>query len=407
MNSTAPNSGMDRMEGFAKAFGAVSDVASTAWAYAKQLSNSPVLQPKLNILGVQTSQTTDLQGSSLTPLEDSLNGMFTGMIRSGEMIVEMWMKYDGKDVEVFQHFTLIASELISKASLGSNCLEAKNIFPGTGGIVKKNGDMDSEKLLVANQESKNSSKISIEEVADECKAFCYVGRVATTSLLGWAVHKLSRDKNLQERARKEVIQMFGSENPNPDGIARLKIVDEIVEDCQRQYPLLPFIKIKGIVEEESKAFKSSCYDAGTRLGLNFAKIEAKVVLSIILRRFAFTLSPTYIHSPVHGFTVTPKHGIRVILHKLGEEGSQITRIVKTVGVIAAMGVAAWGAYKVVGSFGVGEEPDQRKKKMMKNPGRPWELIDANQFRNDPVARKAKFDRTHKLRKAGKFANGML
>nr|GMD20777.1 cytochrome P450 CYP749A22-like [Ipomoea batatas] len=198
----------------------------------------------------------------------------------------------------------------------------------------------SKELLVANEESKNSSKISIEEVADEYKAFCYVGCVATTSLLGWAVHKLSRDKNLQERARKEVIQMFGCENPNLDGIAKLKIVDEIIEDCQRQYPLLPFTK--GSVQEESVAFKSSsCYGAGTHLGLNFAKIEAKVVLSMILRRFAFTLSPSYIHSPVQGFTVTPKHGIRVILHKLEQEGSQMTRIVKTVGVIATVGVAAW------------------------------------------------------------------
>nr|GMD20782.1 cytochrome P450 CYP749A22-like [Ipomoea batatas] len=69
--------------------------------------NHQLFNPKINILGVQSSQTsTDLQGSSLTPLEDSLNGMFTGMVKSGEMIVEIWMKYDGKDVEVFQYFTL-------------------------------------------------------------------------------------------------------------------------------------------------------------------------------------------------------------------------------------------------------------------------------------------------------------
>lgn len=87
-----------------------------------------------------------------------------------------------------------------------------------------NGDMDSKKVLVGNQESKNSSRISIADIADECKAVCYVGRVATASILGWAIHMLSRDKSLQERARKEVVEMFGRENPNPDGIAELKIV---------------------------------------------------------------------------------------------------------------------------------------------------------------------------------------
>nr|GMC82100.1 cytochrome P450 CYP749A22-like [Ipomoea batatas] len=244
--------------------------------------------------------------------------------------------------------------------------------------------MDSKKLLVANQESeKSSSKISIEEVADEYKAFCYVGCVATTSLLGWAVHKLSRDKNLQERARKEVIQMFGCENPNPDGIAKLKIVSTNVTILEWMRLLkivrgntLSFPSPRELRKNNLYPFKSPCYSAGTHLGLNFAKIEAKVVLSMILRRFAFTLSPTYIHSPVQGFTVTPKHGIRVILHKLEQEGSQFTRIVKTVGVIATI-------------------------------GRPWEKVPANEFRNDPVARKAIFDRTHKLKKAGKFEMGMV
>nr|GMD14985.1 cytochrome P450 CYP749A22-like [Ipomoea batatas] len=43
MDSSAPNSGMDRMDGFAKkAFGAVSGVASTACGYAKQLPSSSI-----------------------------------------------------------------------------------------------------------------------------------------------------------------------------------------------------------------------------------------------------------------------------------------------------------------------------------------------------------------------------
>nr|GMD18073.1 cytochrome P450 CYP749A22-like [Ipomoea batatas] len=58
----------------------------------------------------------------------------------------------------------------------------------------------------------------------------------------------------------------------------------------------------------------------------------------------------------------------------------------TVGAVATVGVAAWGVYMLVGSPG--------KKMMMKNPGRPWELIDAVEFRNNPIFRKAIFDRTH-------------
>nr|GMD20772.1 cytochrome P450 CYP749A22-like [Ipomoea batatas] len=61
----------------------------------------------------------------------------------------------------------------------------------------------------------------------------------------------------------------------------------------------------------------------------------------------------------------------------------------TVGAVATVGVAAWGVYMLVGSPG--------KKMMMKNPGRPWELIDAVEFRNNPIFRKAIFDRTHLLK----------
>ncbi|XP_019163538.1 PREDICTED: uncharacterized protein LOC109159883 [Ipomoea nil] len=62
--------------------------------------------------------------------------------------------------------------------------------------------------------------------------------------------------------------------------------------------------------------------------------------------------------------------------------------VKTVGAVATVGIAAWGAYMLHGGSG---------KKMMKNPGRPWERIDANKFRYNPIDRKAIFDRTHTLK----------
>ncbi|KAK7828636.1 cytochrome p450 cyp72a219 [Quercus suber] len=52
------------------------------------------------------------------------------------------------------------------------------------------------------------------------------------------------------------------------------------------------------------------------VGMNFATNEAKIALSMILQRFAFTLSPTYVHSPIQNFTLRPQHGIQVLLHSL-------------------------------------------------------------------------------------------
>jgi len=52
------------------------------------------------------------------------------------------------------------------------------------------------------------------------------------------------------------------------------------------------------------------------VGLNFATTEAKIALSMILQRYAFTLSPAYVHSPFQLLTIRPQHGVQVMLHSL-------------------------------------------------------------------------------------------
>ncbi|RAL40148.1 hypothetical protein DM860_008288 [Cuscuta australis] len=418
------------MAGFAKAFDAVTDAASTAWGFAMHFSNSSPDQPKVDVSGDRSLQTLDLHPSRRNPLEDSLNGMFAGMVKSGETILENWMKRDGEDVEVFEQFCLLASELVSNTAFGKNCMEANNKSPHMGWVVKKNDAFESKKHeqsktleelfrkgfpgkpFATNQESEKNNKYSNEEIAHECMAFCFVGCTATASILGWMVHMLSRDKNLQERARKEVIEIFGCEYINPEGIEKLTVIDKILEDCARLYPLVPFkLKVSnGNAEEQPDGDKRNPtvfhfgHGRGAWLGWNFAKLEAKVVLSMILRRFVFTLSPAYNHSPVRGFTVTPKHGIRVILQVRREE-SKTVKIIKTVGIVAGVAAAAWGISKLLGPDEPVPKPEEGKKvKMMKNPGRPHELIARSPFEETPAQR---FKRNRELAKAEKLAKRAL
>jgi cytochrome P450 len=52
------------------------------------------------------------------------------------------------------------------------------------------------------------------------------------------------------------------------------------------------------------------------LGQNLAMLELKMLLALILSNFCFSLSPRYIHSPAHGITMKPDHGVQLLVTKL-------------------------------------------------------------------------------------------
>ncbi|KAK4285796.1 hypothetical protein QN277_002444 [Acacia crassicarpa] len=51
------------------------------------------------------------------------------------------------------------------------------------------------------------------------------------------------------------------------------------------------------------------------IGQNFALLEAKLALSLILQHFSFELFPTYSDALTTALTLQPRHGAQVILHK--------------------------------------------------------------------------------------------
>lgn len=206
--------------------------------------------------------------------------------------------------------------------------------------------------------------LTLEEVINECKIFYMAGRGPTSVLLTWALILLGKHQDWQARAREEVLAMFGKSNPNFQGLNHLKIMNMILQEVLRLYPAvtqltrmvhkeikvgdiclpagvmvnLPILLVqqdeklwganakefnperfnKGISKatEGNMSFFSFGWGPRICIGSNFAMLEAKMALTLILQCFSFELSPSYTHAPSGLGTLQPQFGAYIILHPL-------------------------------------------------------------------------------------------
>ncbi|PIA27689.1 hypothetical protein AQUCO_07600096v1 [Aquilegia coerulea] len=192
--------------------------------------------------------------------------------------------------------------------------------------------------------------MTIEEVIEECKLFYFAGQDTTSNLL--------------TKAREEVQQICGKNVPSLENLNHLKIVTMILYEVLRLYPaavnqwryivketeignislpagvqlLLSVLLVQRDLEvwgNDAEEFRPDRFSEGIAkaakdqvaffafgwgprscLGQNFAMIEARMAMAMILQHFSFELSPSYIHAPHIVITLKPQHGAQIILHAL-------------------------------------------------------------------------------------------
>ncbi|KAF8679176.1 hypothetical protein HU200_045942 [Digitaria exilis] len=192
--------------------------------------------------------------------------------------------------------------------------------------------------------------LSMDEIIDECKTFFFAGHDTTSHLLTWASFLLSTHPEWQDRLREEVRRECGDEVPTGDMLNKLKLVNMFLLETLRLYgpvsviqrkassdldlggvqvpegailtiPIATIHRDKEVWGEDAGEFRPERFENGvTRaakhpnallsfssgprscIGQNFAMIEAKAVVAMILQRFTLELSPKYVHAPMDVLT---------------------------------------------------------------------------------------------------------
>ncbi|OIW00973.1 hypothetical protein TanjilG_16222 [Lupinus angustifolius] len=248
------------------------------------------------------------------------------------------------EIKVDEDLRSLSADIISIACFGSNYVEGKEIFTKL---------RDVQRVLSTIYAGIPGFRFMIYN----CKNIFFAEYETTATATSWCLMLLALHQDWQDRVRAEVLEVCGSDPPNADMLRNLKALNMVIQETLRLYPPAPYvvreayqnINLKGIVipkgmniqipipliqqnpklwgpdahkfnperfskgVSEASNFSQSYipFGIGARIcpGQNLAMVELKVILSLILMKFRFSLSPSYCHSPAFRLVIEPDQGV--------------------------------------------------------------------------------------------------
>ncbi|XP_027359503.1 cytokinin hydroxylase-like [Abrus precatorius] len=213
-------------------------------------------------------------------------------------------------------------------------------------------------------EEKSGKTLTTRELLDECKTFFFAGHETTALAISWTLFLLAMHEDWQIQLRNEIREVVGDKELDNNVLAGLRKMKWVMNEVLRLYPTAPNVQRQAREDiqvdnltvpngtnmwidvvamhhdttlwgEDANEFKperfmndvnGGCdhkmgylpFGFGGRMcvGRNLSFMEYKIVLTLLLSRFSFKLSPGYNHSPSIMLSLRPTYGLPLIVHPL-------------------------------------------------------------------------------------------
>ncbi|WJX71515.1 unspecific monooxygenase [Trifolium repens] len=232
--------------------------------------------------------------------------------------------------------------------------------------VKRNGREDLLDLLLHENEvdGKYGKRLSTKQLMDECKTFFFAGHETTALAISWTLMLLAMHEDWQNQLRDEIREVVGDKQVDINVLAGFTKMKWVMNEALRLYPSAPNVQRQA---REDIKFDNITIPNGTNMwidvvamhhdpslwgenvnefrperfmgdvnggcnqklgylpfgfggrmcvGRNLSFMEYKIVLTLLLSRFSFKISPTYIHSPSIMLSLRPAYGLPLIVQSL-------------------------------------------------------------------------------------------
>ncbi|KAK4351206.1 hypothetical protein RND71_030519 [Anisodus tanguticus] len=201
-------------------------------------------------------------------------------------------------------------------------------------------------------------------IVDNCKNIYFAGHESTAVAASWCLMLLALHPEWQSRIRQEMAQICPDGVLDAESVSKMKMVTMVIQEVMRLYPPAAFVSREALENtqighivvprgvclwtliptlhrdpeiwgQDANEFKPERFENGVSgacklpqvyipfglgpricLGRNFAMVQLKVVISLIISKFRFSLSPKYRHSPAYRMIVEPGQGVHILVERL-------------------------------------------------------------------------------------------